>query len=60
MPHREDCCRDAINLLDALTGEIREAKRQVDSGTAMDLIEIRRLLGRVKDEIKLLKKGKRR
>ncbi len=59
MPHREDCCRDAINLLDALTGEIREAKRQVDSGTAMDLIEIRRLLAKVKDELKLLRKKRR-
>jgi len=60
MPHREDCCRDAINLLDAITGEIREAKRDVDSNTAMDLIEIRRLLGKLRGEIKLLKKGKRR
>jgi len=60
MPHRrEDCCRDAINLIDAVTGEIREAKRQVDSNTAMDLIEIRRLLGRVRDELKELKKKRR-
>jgi len=59
MPHREDCCRDAINLLDALTGEIREAKRDVDASTAMDLIEIRRLLSKVKDELKLLRKKRR-
>lgn len=59
MPHREDCCRDAINLLDALTGEIREAKRDVDAATAMDLIEIRRLLSNVKDELKLLRKKRR-
>lgn len=59
MPHREDCCRDAINLVDAIIGETREAKRTMDSSTAMDIIEIKRLLNKVKDELKLLKKKRR-
>lgn len=59
MSHR-DCCIDAINLLDALTGELAEGKHQADAKVAMDLIRLQELMRSIKVELKELRKKKRR
>ncbi len=58
MPHR-DSCNDAINLLDALTGELLAGKLEASARVGMDLVAIKQLLGQVKDELKVLRKKRR-
>jgi len=59
MPHR-DCCTDAINLLDALTGELAAGKQEASARVAMDLIRLQELMRSIKVELKELRKKKRR
>jgi len=59
MPHRSPCI-DAINLLDALTGELITGKLEASNRVAMDLVELKRLLTEVQVELKVLNKKKRR
>lgn len=58
MPHR--CpCNDAINLLDALTGELLEGKLEASARVGMDLVSIKQLMLQLKDELKILRRKRR-